>query len=198
MTAVRLIVGLGNPGPRFEGTRHNVGAAFVEDLARRFAITLREDAKFKGLVGRGNVLGHDVRLLVPTTYMNLSGEAVGAVANFFKLSANEILIVQDEVAFEPGVVRLKAGGGDNGHNGLRSIISSLGNDAGFLRLRIGVGHPGDRDRVTSHLTSVTMPADERDQVARACAFADDVLEKVLAGEVQVAMNALHKPAAPTE
>jgi PTH1 family peptidyl-tRNA hydrolase len=196
MTAVRLIVGLGNPGPRFEGTRHNVGAVFVENLARRFGITLREDQKFKGLVGRGDVLGHDVRLLIPTTYMNLSGESVGAMANFFKLAVNEVLVVQDEVAFEPGVIRLKAGGGDNGHNGLRSIIASLGNNAGFLRLRIGVGHPGDRERVTSHLTSVTMPANERADVERACGFADDVLATILAGELQAAMNALHKPAEP--
>lgn len=196
MTAVRLIVGLGNPGPRFDGTRHNVGAEFVRDLARRFGITLKEESRFKGLLGRGDVLGHDLRVLLPTTYMNLSGESVGAVAAFYKLEAAEILVVQDEVAFEPGVIRLKAGGGDNGHNGLRSIIASLGNSAGFLRLRIGVGHPGVKERVVSHLTSVRMPAEEREAVARACAITDDVLRKILAGELQSAMNELHKPAEP--
>jgi PTH1 family peptidyl-tRNA hydrolase len=125
---------------------------------------MTEDAKFKGYVGRGDIVGHDVRLLIPTTYMNLSGESVGAFAHFYKIDADEILVAYDEMAFAPGVLRLKSGGGDNGHNGVRSVIAHLGNARGFQRLRIGVGHPGDRSQVTPFLTSHRMPADERQLV----------------------------------
>jgi PTH1 family peptidyl-tRNA hydrolase len=190
---IRLIAGLGNPGPRYADTRHNVGAWFVTGLARRFGIPLREENKFKGELGRGDMLGHDVRLLLPTTFMNLSGESVGAVARFYKLASDELLIAYDEMAFEPGVVRLKSGGGANGHNGLGSIIESLGNERGFHRLRIGVGHPGDRDRVTAYLTSVTTPAAERSEIESALEIPDAVLEQVLKGEIQQAMNRLHAP-----
>ena len=191
MAAIRLIVGLGNPGPRYAGTPHNVGADCVEALSTRFGIRLSEDASFKGRIGRGSIVGHDVRMLIPSTFMNLSGESVGAVATFYKFSPAEILIVYDEMAFEPGVVRLKIGGGHNGHNGLRDIISALGNDASFARLRIGVGHPGHRDRVTGFLTGARMPADQRTKVMEACQFSDTVLELICAGEFLKAMNHLH-------
>ncbi|MEZ5560855.1 MAG: aminoacyl-tRNA hydrolase [Pseudomonadales bacterium] len=193
-TAVRLIVGLGNPGPRYVDTRHNVGAAFVEALAQRFRIPLTEQSRFKGLLGRGDVLGHDLRLLIPLTYMNLSGDSVGAVARFFRISAPEILVAYDEMAFEPGLVRLKSGGGDNGHNGIRSVIGALGNERGFHRLRIGVGHPGDKAQVTAYLTSVRMPAGERDTIERACRLPDSVLGRLLEGDLQKAMTELHSAA----
>jgi PTH1 family peptidyl-tRNA hydrolase len=191
MSAIRLIVGLGNPGPRYESTRHNVGANFVGNLARRFAIQLADDSKFKGHLGRGNILGCDVRLLVPTTFMNLSGESVGALVHFYKFEVNEILVAYDEMAFEPGVLRLKTGGGDNGHNGVRSVISSLGNEKGFHRLRIGVGHPGDRSLVTPFLTSHRMPDSERQLVEDAWRIPDVVVSDILAGDLNKAMNALH-------
>jgi peptidyl-tRNA hydrolase, PTH1 family len=193
MPAIRLIAGLGNPGERYRATRHNVGAEFVHELARRFGITLADEPRFKGLVGRGAILGHDVRLLVPLTFMNLSGESVGAVARFYKLAPEEVLVAYDEMAFEPGVVRLRAGGGDNGHNGVRSVIGGLGNANGFTRLRIGVGHPGDRSAVTAYLTQVKMPQDERDLIERAARLSDAVLADLLAGEFQKAMNRLHAP-----
>jgi PTH1 family peptidyl-tRNA hydrolase len=191
MAAIRLIAGLGNPGPQYQHTRHNAGAWFVAMLAERYRIPLAEEGRFKGRVGRGLIAGHDVRLLLPTTYMNLSGESVGAVARFYKLAPEEILICYDEVAFEPGVLRLKSGGGDNGHNGLRSVIAGLGNDRGFVRLRIGVGHPGDRSRVTAYLTSVRMPEAERQLLAQAFDVPDPVLAHLLAGDLQKAMTALH-------
>ncbi|NIP16218.1 MAG: aminoacyl-tRNA hydrolase [Pseudomonadales bacterium] len=193
MADVRLIVGLGNPGSRYDLTRHNAGAGFVAYLAGRFGITLRDESRFKGRMGRGEVLGHDVRMLVPTTYMNLSGSAVAAVARFYKLAVDEILVAYDEMAFEPGVLRLKAGGGDNGHNGVRSVISQLGNAADFLRLRIGVGHPGDRGRVEAYLTSERMPEADRRQMEAAWRMEDGVLAAMLAGDLQAAMNALHAP-----
>lgn len=191
--AIRLIAGLGNPGPRYADTRHNVGAWFVDRLARRFGIALAGDTKFKGEVGRGDVLGHDLRLLLPQTFMNLSGESVGALARFFKIEPEEILVAYDEMAFEPGMLRLKTGGGANGHNGIRSVIDGLGNAQGFHRLRIGVGHPGDKDRVTPYLTSVTTPQAERQRIEDAFELPEAVLGDLLDGNFQKVMNWLHAP-----
>jgi PTH1 family peptidyl-tRNA hydrolase len=189
--AIRLIAGLGNPGPQYQQTRHNVGAEFVAALARRYGIALAEDGKFKGLIGRGGVAGHDVRLLLPLTYVNLSGESVGAVARFFRIEPEEILIAYDEMAFEPGTLRIKSGGGDNGHNGIRSVIAGLGNSRDFHRLRIGVGHPGDRGRVTAYLTSVRMPEEERRLMEEVYDIPEPVLGHLLGGDLQKAMTALH-------
>ncbi len=191
--AIRLIAGLGNPGPRYADTRHNVGAWFVDRLARRFGIQLAHEAKFKGEVGRGNVLGHDLRLVLPQTFMNLSGESVGPLARFFKIEPEEILVAYDEMAFEPGVIRLKTGGGANGHNGIKSVIDGLGSAPGFHRLRIGVGHPGDKDRVTAYLTSITTPADERRLIEDAFELPEQILEDLLAAKFQKVMNWLHAP-----
>jgi peptidyl-tRNA hydrolase, PTH1 family len=191
MPSVRLIAGLGNPGPQYSYTRHNVGADFVAALAERYGISLGLDARFKGLIGRGVIAGHDVRLLIPVTYVNLSGEAVGAVARFYKMEPEEILVAYDEMAFEPGVVRLREGGGDNGHNGIRSVIAGLGNSREFLRLRIGVGHPGDRSRVTAYLTSARMPAAERALMEDAYRISEPVLAQLLGGDLQKAMTQLH-------
>ncbi len=191
MSAIRLIAGLGNPGPQYRHTRHNAGAEFVAALAERYGVPLSEEARFKGLIGRGMVAGQDVRLLIPLTYVNLSGDAVGAVARFYKMAPEEILVAYDEMAFEPGVLRLKSGGGDNGHNGIRSVIAGLGNQRGFQRLRIGVGHPGDRSRVTAYLTSVRMPEAERSLMQRAFDLPESILRHLLGGDLQKAMTELH-------
>lgn len=191
--AIRLIAGLGNPGTRYARTRHNVGAAWLLDLAPRFGIRLTEERKFKGLLGRGDILGRDVRLLLPTTYVNLSGEAVGAVAHFYRLTAEEILVAYDEVAFPVGVSRLKTGGGHNGHNGLKSVIGALANERGFARLRIGIGHPGNAADMVGYLTGVAMPQAERDAVAASADLADPVLDLVLDGDIDRAMNLFHAP-----
>ncbi len=139
---IDLIVGLGNPGRQYEDTRHNAGAWFVERLARQHHANLSNDAKYKALTGRATINGHDVRLLIPTTFMNVSGQAVAPFANFFKIPAERILVAHDELDLPPGVAKLKQGGGHGGHNGLRDIISKLGNNKNFARLRIGIGHPG--------------------------------------------------------
>ncbi|MCZ6643991.1 MAG: aminoacyl-tRNA hydrolase [Gammaproteobacteria bacterium] len=193
MSRIRLIVGLGNPGPRYVRTRHNVGANFVCALAERFGIRLNEESRFKGHVGRGAVTDVDVRLLVPGTFMNLSGESVGAMARFYKFEPEEILVAYDEMAFEPGVLRLKSGGGDNGHNGIKSVTEGLGNDREFHRLRIGVGHPGSPELVTAFLTSHTMPESERLLVESSLVIESQVLTNMLSGEMQKAMNELHTP-----
>jgi len=193
VAGVRLIAGLGNPGPRYADTRHNVGARLVRSLAERFGIRLVSEGRFKGELGRGDMLGHDVRLLLPETYMNLSGDSVGAVAQFYKIPSSGILIAYDEMAFEPGIVRFRIGGGANGHNGLSSVIAGLGNDREFPRLRIGVGHPGSRDQVTAYLTSVRMPQSERELVDRACDLTDAVWSDLLDGNWSKVMNQLHAP-----
>ncbi len=191
MPAIRLIVGLGNPGARYEATRHNVGATFVRRLAREAGLRLETNARFKGEIARGELFGHDVRLLVPTTFMNVSGDSVGPAAGYFRIEPQEILVAYDDVAFEPGVVRLKAGGGPNGHNGVRSVIAGLGNRREFVRLRIGVGHPGERDDMVAYLTARTPPAAEREQIDRALEAAREVLPLVIDGDLQKAMTRLH-------
>lgn len=193
--AIRLITGLGNPGARYARTRHNIGAVWLEALARRLGIELAEHRRFKGAYGRGDALDRDVRLLLPTTYVNLSGDAIGAVARFYRIEPAQILVAYDEVAFPVGVCRLKDGGGHNGHNGLKSVIAALGNDRGFARLRIGVGHPGNADDMVAYLTGATMPALDRETALRAAALCDEILALVLDGELQQAMNRFHAPAA---
>lgn len=188
---LQLIVGLGNPGPTYANTRHNVGAVWVETLAQQHGIVLRDDPKYHGLVGRGEIAETEVRLLIPLTYMNLSGDAVAALARFFKISAPEILVAHDELAFEPGQVRLKTGGGINGHNGLRDIIPKLGNDDKFHRLRIGVGHPGSPDKVASYLTSARIPAKELERIETALVFKPYALKALIQGDIPRAMNSIN-------
>ena len=191
--AIRLIAGLGNPGPRYARTRHNIGAAWLESLACRFAAPLKQQRKFKGLLGRADILGQDVRVLLPTTYVNLSGEAIGAVAQFYKVSPTEILVAYDEVALPIGTTRLKAGGGHNGHNGIKSVIAGLGGSHDFMRLRIGVGHPGSALDMVAYLTGVTMPAGEFEAALDSARLDDEVLGFVLGSNLEQAMNLFHAP-----
>jgi len=185
-----LIVGLGNPGKEYEDTRHNVGFRVMEELARRYGMAFGKTER-KAQVASGTIKDKRVILAKPQTFMNLSGESVGAVATFFKFAPSEILVAHDEMAFEPGVLRLKRDGGHNGHNGLRDIIASLGNDAGFARLRIGVGHPGHKDRVSGYLTGAKMRGEDRALVRDALMLSDELLGLMCAGEFAKAMNVLH-------
>ncbi len=144
---IKLIVGLANPGAEYAATRHNAGAWYVDLLAERLRVPLREEPKFFGFTSRINLAGADVRLLVPTTFMNLSGKAVAAMATFYRINPDEILVAHDELDLPPGVAKFKLGGGHGGHNGLKDIISKLGNNPNFHRLRVGIGHPGDKNKV---------------------------------------------------
>lgn len=193
MASIAVIAGLGNPGSEYADTRHNVGTWWVEALAERYRVPLNLETKFKARIGRGWIAGTQVRLLVPTTYMNDSGQAVGALCRFYKIEPNQLLVAYDEMAFEPGQVRLRTGGSDNGHNGIRSIVSHLGNNKSFHRLRIGVGHPGHKSKVTAWLTSQRPPQAEREAIEAAIDLPEPVLADLLAGEHQNAMNALHAP-----
>jgi len=194
MAGTRLIAGLGNPGPDYRNTPHNVGARWVEDLAERFAMPLTERARFRGRMYRGPLLGKDILLLAPSTYMNRSGESVAALAPYFRVEPAEILIVHDEVHLPLGITRLKIGGRRSTHNGLASVTASLGNRADFVRLRIGVGHPG-RERMVGYLTGSRLSAGNQDLIRDSAAMDDALLQLVLDGEWQRAMSRLHAPRA---
>ncbi|TCJ12384.1 aminoacyl-tRNA hydrolase [Parasulfuritortus cantonensis] len=146
--APRLVVGLGNPGAEYSETRHNAGFWFCERLAARLGVTLAREARFHGLAGLARTAG--AWLLLPQTYMNRSGQAVGALARFHKIAPAEILVVHDELDIPPGQLRLKFGGGLGGHNGLKDITAHLGSQD-YWRLRIGIGHPGDRNEVVNYV-----------------------------------------------
>jgi len=188
--SIKLIVGLGNPGPEYQETRHNAGAILLEEFARQHSVTLTPESKFSGITARCNVLGKDVRLLFPTTYMNLSGQAVAPMANFFKILPSEILVIHDEIDLPPGVARLKEGGGAGGNNGLKDIISSLGNDNKFKRLRIGVGHPGSAAQVAGYVLKKP-PSSEQRLIEDSINNALSVLPMVIQGEWAKAMQELH-------
>jgi len=144
---INLLGGRANRGAKYPPARHNAGAWYVDLLADRFRAPLKEEAKFFGYTSRININGNDVRLLVPTTFMNLSGKAVAAMATFYRIAPDEILVAHDELDLPPGVAKFKLGGGHGGHNGLKDIISKLGNNPNFHRLRLGIGHPGDKNKV---------------------------------------------------
>ncbi len=156
--SIKLIVGLGNPGEQYQYTRHNAGFWFVLHLAQQFNISLSPDKKFHGLTGRGQIHGHDVRLLLPLTFMNKSGQSVVPMVNFYNIANDEILIAHDELDIPAGSIKLKTAGGHGGHNGLRDITPHIGND--FHRLRIGIGHPGHKSKVSGHVLSKAAPNEQ--------------------------------------
>jgi len=188
--AIQLIAGLGNPGLRYEPTRHNAGAWFVDRLALRWSADLRSEARFSAQVAQHGHAGDVVRLARPVTYMNESGLAIAALTRFYRIPAAEILIVHDDVDLEPGIVRLKHGGGHGGHNGLRDIISRMGGERGFYRLRIGVGHPGNKDQVVSFVLNKPTTT-EQELIDAAIDAALDTVPDILAGDMQKVMQDLH-------
>ncbi|MEH6551448.1 MAG: aminoacyl-tRNA hydrolase [Pseudomonadales bacterium] len=188
--AIQLIVGLGNPGPDYANTRHNAGEWLVESLARQFGCNLQPESKFFGSTGRVTIAGNDVRLLVPSTFMNRSGQAIAAMATFYKIPVQSILVAHDELDLPPGTARLKTGGGHGGHNGLRDTIASMGNQKDFARLRIGIGHPGHADKVTGYVLG-KCPSKERDIIEAAIDAAIDQMPAIVSGDHGQAMNQLH-------
>lgn len=190
MSALKLIVGLGNPGPEYAATRHNAGQWFVEALSQKYGIRLTNEPKYHGHTGRGTVQGQDLRLLIPTTFMNLSGQSVGALATFFKIMPDEILVAHDELDLLPGSIRLKTGGGHGGHNGLRDIIRALANHNTFHRLRIGIGHPGDASKVAGFVLTKA-PSSEQSLIERALDEAVSLSDDMVAGKIPLAMNKLN-------
>ncbi len=187
--SIRLIVGLGNPGPEYQATRHNAGFWLLDRIAERHGGTFRNEAKFFGEAARARIAGQDLWLLKPMTFMNHSGRAVGALSRYLKIPPAGILVAHDELDLAPGVARLKQGGGHAGHNGLRDIIQVLG-ERNFWRLRIGIDHPGDRARVVDYVLG-RPSRDGEERIDEALDRILDILPSVVAGETQQAMNRLH-------
>jgi len=185
---IRLIVGLGNPGSKYDQTRHNAGFWFVDEIARQQGVLFRFESKFHGEVCRVSIDGQTVWLLKPTTFMNRSGQSVAALAKFYKIPVTEILVAHDELDIPAGDARWKLSGGHGGHNGLRDIIAHLGKD--YWRLRLGVDHPGDRNKVVDYVLS--MPSrDDSIEITHAIDAAIDSLAFLVKGDGQKAMNQLH-------
>ncbi|MFL1404240.1 aminoacyl-tRNA hydrolase [Marinobacter sp. M1N3S26] len=184
-----MVVGLGNPGADYENTRHNAGALFVEALAREAGQTLRPERKYHGLYARIHWQGLDLHLLNPSTFMNRSGLSIKALADFFKIAPEQILVAHDELDLPPGTAKLKKGGGHGGHNGLRDTIAHLGTNS-FQRLRIGIGHPGDSRQVTGYVLG-RLGKRETEELNAVIDEIIRVLPDAANGKLPAAMNRLH-------
>ncbi|GGC81617.1 aminoacyl-tRNA hydrolase [Marinobacter halophilus] len=184
-----MVVGLGNPGADYENTRHNAGALFVEALARTAGQTLRPEKKYHGLYARIQWQGLDLHLLNPSTFMNRSGLAIKALADFYKIPPEQILVAHDELDIPPGTAKLKKGGGHGGHNGLRDTLAHLGSHD-FQRLRIGIGHPGDSRKVTGYVLG-RLGKQETEELNAVIDEILRVLPDAASGKLAAAMNRLH-------
>jgi len=188
--ALKLIVGLGNPGPQYYRNRHNAGAWFLSRVAAQGNCELRSESKFFGYTGRITLAGHDLRLLFPSTYMNRSGQSVAAFCSYFDIAPENMLVAHDEIDFDVGTTRFKFGGGHGGQNGLRDIINALGGVRDFHRLRIGVGHPGNKALVANYVLSDPSRSDE-EAIMATIDQAIRTLPHAVAGNWQTAMHELH-------
>lgn len=186
---VKMMVGLGNPGSEYEQTRHNAGFWFIDELAWQYKATLKEEKKFFGSVARISISGSDLWLLKPSTFMNRSGQAVAALAQFYKIKPEEILVVHDELDIPCGRIKFKLGGGNGGHNGLKDIQARLGTPD-FYRLRLGIDHPGERNLVVGYVLNKPSP-EHRQQIDEAINKSLKAVPILLAGEWEEAVRFLH-------
>ena len=193
---IKLFVGLGNPGPEYEATRHNAGFWWIDALARELKLTLVPERAYHGLMARTSIAGHSVWLLQPQTFMNLSGKSVAALARFFKIQPEEILVVHDELDLSPGQAKLKRGGSHAGHNGLRDIHAQLGS-SDYWRLRIGIGHPGVKGEVIHWVLKKPAP-DQRQLIEDSIAHSLKAYPTMLAGDMDKTTLLVHttKPPRP--
>lgn len=186
---IKMMVGLGNPGSEYEQTRHNAGFWFIDELAWQYKATLKEEKKFFGSVARISISGSDLWLLKPSTFMNRSGQAVAALAQFYKIKPEEILVVHDELDIPCGRIKFKLGGGNGGHNGLKDIQARLGTPD-FYRLRLGIDHPGERNLVVGYVLNKPSP-EHRQQIDEAINKSLKAVPILLAGEWEEAVRFLH-------
>ena len=187
--SIQLIVGLGNIGQEYAQTRHNAGWWMLDELAATWGASFREDKKYYAEVAKANTPQGEVWLMKPSTYMNKSGQAVGALANFFKIPVSDLLVLHDELDIPPGHVRLKKGGGNGGHNGLKDIQAKMGS-ADFWRVRLGIGHPGDRNLVSGFV--LNKPSrDDREAIDDAIWRTRCEINDTLSGDMEAAMRVLH-------
>ena len=187
--AIKLIVGLGNPGKDYQSHRHNVGFWFCDALANLYSATFKKEAKFFGDVTQITIAGVGVRLLKPGTFMNRSGQSIQALTKFYQLEADEMLVVHDELDLDAGVARLKAEGGHGGHNGLRDTIKALDTKV-FYRLRLGIGHPGNKEQVADYVLHSPNKS-ELEHIQNAMIDSLQVIEEVVKGNIDQAMKNLH-------
>jgi len=191
---IKLFVGLGNPGPEYAATRHNAGFWWIDQVARQLGVRLVPERAFHGLVARASVQGASVWLLQPQTFMNLSGKSVAALARFYKVAPQEILVAHDELDLPAGEARLKQGGGHAGHNGLRDIHAQLGS-SDYWRLRLGIGHPGNRQEVVGWVLKKP-PLDEQIGIEQAIDRAARAFALLAAGDMTAATQAIHTSRPP--
>ena len=192
---IRLLVGLGNPGPEYEATRHNAGFWWLAAAARTLRATMAPERSYHGLVARVNRPDGPLWLLAPMTYMNLSGKSVAALARFFKIEPGEILVAHDDLDLQPGQLKLKRGGSPAGHNGLKDIHAQLGTPD-YWRLRLGIGHPGVRAEVVDYVLRKPAP-EQRESIEKSIELSLTALDPILAGEMERAMMKIHaKPPRP--
>lgn len=190
MSDIKAIIGLGNPGAQYTQTRHNAGFWLIDALAGRYHATLRSERKLLGHYARASIEGRDIHLLAPSTYMNHSGQSIGALAAFYKLPPESLLVVHDELDLAPGLARYKQGGGHGGHNGLRDTINALSQNKNFYRLRLGIGHPGSASQVVNYVLGAPGKS-ERQAIDEAIDASLETLPLALAGDWARAMNQLH-------
>jgi peptidyl-tRNA hydrolase, PTH1 family len=189
MAAMKLLVGLGNPGAQYERTRHNAGFWLIDRLARASGARLQTEPRFHGLAARTTIAGESCWLLEPQTFMNVSGRAVAALANFYKIEAADVIVAHDELDLPPGSAKMKLGGGFAGHNGLKDITAQLGT-RDFWRLRLGIGHPGDKAQVHSYVLNAPR-AEEQTLIDEAIDRALGVIDCIARGDFEAAMLRLH-------
>lgn len=187
--AIKLIVGLGNPSKGYQAHRHNVGFWFCDALAHLYSGLFKKESKFFGEVAQINIANTNIQLLKPSTYMNNSGRSVQSIAKFYQINTDEMLIVHDELDINPGVARIKFSGGHGGHNGLRDVINALGSKD-FYRLRIGIGHPGNKSKVVDFVLHAPNKP-EFESIQHTLLDSLNVIESVVKGDIEVAMKELH-------
>ncbi len=193
MTGIKLFVGLGNPGKQYEDTRHNAGFWWIDHIGRLNNTRMNAEAKFFGNAGKLNTPGHEAWLLKPSTFMNLSGRSVSALAKFYKIPPEAILVIHDELDLPPGTCKLKKGGGHGGHNGLKDINAQLGSNE-YWRLRLGIGHPGDRNAVVNYVLH-TPSKNELQLIEQSIEKSTSVLSLLFQGQFDQAMQTLHSKSA---
>ena len=190
MSHIALIAGLGNPGPGYKGTRHNAGFWFIDELSQHYPLDFKLESRFQGEVANAQIKGLSIRVLRPGTFMNESGQSVASLMRYFAIEPGSVLVVHDDLDLEPGVVRLKEGGGHGGHNGLRDLIRHLDSND-FVRLRLGIGHPGHPDDVTDYVLHAP-PAGQCSAILDAVSRAVALIGPMINGDHAAVMNELHR------
>lgn len=188
--SIKLVIGLRNPGAEYAQTRHNAGEWFVQALDKTYPLSFTTEKAFQGEVGQLVIQDQNARILLPLTYMNLSGQSTGALSRFYRLTPEQILVIHDDLDLPAGTLRLKTGGGHGGHNGLKDIVNHLGSNA-FHRLRVGIGHPGDKTLVHNYVLGKPSQ-EEKAKIQASFESGIQLMPRILSGDIAGAMNELNR------